>query len=174
MTELPSCDFVSLASSSESVATMETFSQLTESNVRDLVLSSAKKTCMFDPIPTPLVVNCLDVLLPVLTKIINTSIMSGQFADGWKLALANPLLKKPRLELLYKNYRPISNLQYVSKLAERAVFEQTHGHILHNHTYPVLQSSYRAGHSTETALLKVMNDITLAMDSKCVTLLVFN
>lgn len=68
MTELPSCDFVSLASSSESVATMETFSQLTESNVRDLVLSSAKKTCMFDPIPTPLVVNCLDVLLPVLTK----------------------------------------------------------------------------------------------------------
>ncbi|KAL9981312.1 hypothetical protein ACROYT_G009999 [Oculina patagonica] len=44
--------------------------------------------------------------------------------------------------------------------------------MLQNHIYPVLQSSYRAGHSTETALLKVMNDIMLGMNSKCVTLLV--
>ena len=49
--------------------TLETFSKLTETNVRDLVLSSAKKTCMLDPIPTPVVVNCLGVLLPVLTKL---------------------------------------------------------------------------------------------------------
>ena len=90
-----------------------------------VVLSSAKKTCMLDPIPTPLVVNCLDVLLLVQTKIINTSIMSGQFADGWKCALVNPLLRKRGLDL-YKNYRPISSLQYVFKLAERALFEQTH------------------------------------------------
>ena len=112
----------SLTNPSKTAAvTMETFSQLTECNVRDLVLSSAKKTCMLDPIPTPLVVNCLDVLLPVLTKIINTSIMTGQFVDGWKCALVNPILKKAGLDLLYKNYRPISNLQYVSKLTERAV-----------------------------------------------------
>ena len=174
MTEvLPSNDSDSLANPSKTAAvTMETFSQLTECNVRDLVLSSAKKTCMLDPIPTPLVVNCLDVLLPVLTKIINTSIMTGQFVDGWKCALVNPILKKAGLDLLYKNYRPISNLQYVSKLTERAVNNQTHGHMLQNHIYPVLQSSYRAGHSTETALLKVMNDIMLGMNSKCVTLLV--
>lgn len=140
--------------------------QLTESNVRDLYLSFAKKTCILDPIPKPLVGNYLDVLLPVLTKNINTSIMSGQFADGWKCTLVNPLLKKPGLDLLYKNYRPISDLQYVSKLAERAVFEKTHGHMLQNQIYPVLQSSYRAGESTETALLKVINDIVLAMDSK--------
>ena len=61
--------------------------------------------------------------------------------------------------LIVKNYRPISNLQYVSKLVERAVFEQTHRHMVQHHIYPVLQSSYRAGHSTETALLKFMNDI---------------
>ena len=52
--------------------------------------------------------------------------MSGQFADGWKCALVNPLLKKRGLDLLYKNYRPISSLQYVFKLAERALFKQTH------------------------------------------------
>ena len=60
MTEkLPNCDSVPLAYDCESVVTMQTFSQLTESNVRELVLSSAKKTCMFDPIPTPLFVTCL-------------------------------------------------------------------------------------------------------------------
>lgn len=69
--ELPSCDLVSPTSFSESVATMETFLQLTESIVCDLVLSFARKTCILDPITTSLVWNCLDVLLPVLTKIIN-------------------------------------------------------------------------------------------------------
>ena len=88
---------------------------------------------LLDPIPTRLVVNWLDVLLPVQTKIINTSIKSGQFADGWKCALVNPLLKKRGLDLLCKNYRPVSSLQYVFKLAERALFKQTHGHLLYSH-----------------------------------------
>lgn len=71
--ELPNCDSVPLAYDCESVVTMQTFSQLTESNVLDLVLSSAKKTCILYPIPTPLFVTCLDVLLPFLIRKINTS-----------------------------------------------------------------------------------------------------
>ena len=74
---------------------------------------------LLDPIPTPLVVNWLDVLLPVQTKIMNTSIMSGQFADGWKCALVNPLLKKHGLDLLCKNYRPISSLWFNMSLSWR-------------------------------------------------------
>ena len=117
--ELPNCDSVPLAYDCESVVTMQTFSQLTESNVLDLVLSSAKKTCILYPIPTPVFVTCLDVLLPFLIKKINTSLMSGHFTGGWKCALVNPLLEKPGLDLSYKNDRPISNLHYVisSKLS---------------------------------------------------------
>ena len=153
---------------------MQTFSQLTETNVRDLVLSSAKKTCMLDPIPTSLFVTCLDELLPFLTKIINTSLMSGHFTDEWKCAVVNPFLEKPGLDLSYKNDRPISNPHYVisSKLVERAIFKQTHRHMVRHHIYPVLQLPYCACHSTETALLKVMNDIMHSMNSQCVTLLV--
>ena len=109
---------------------------LTESNVRDLVLSS-------------LLVNCLNVLLVVLTKVIDTSLMSGHSPDGWKCARVDSLLKS-----LDKNYWLSSNVQYFSKIVERALFEQTHGHMVQHHIYPVLQSSYRAGHSTETASLK--------------------
>ena len=72
----------------------------------------------------------------------------------------------------FKNLRPISNLQYISKLTERAVFEQTHAHMTNHSLYPLLQSAYRLGHSTETALLKVHYDLLMNMDAQRVTLLV--
>ena len=93
---------------------------------------------------------------------------TGYFSDEWKCAIVNPLLKKPDLDLIFKNYRPVSNIQYVSKLAERAV----HLHMEVNNIYPLLQSAYRKQNSTETALLKVMNGILLKMNSQHVTLLV--
>ena len=60
------------------------------------------------------------------------------FPDAWKNALVHPLLKKVGLDLLFKNYRPISNLQHVSKLTEKAVFNQTHTHMMVNSVYPPL------------------------------------
>ena len=87
-------------------------------------------------------------------------------------ALVSPLHKKPGLELLLKNNRPVSNLQYISKLTEKAVFQQMYSHMTINSLYPELQSSHRQRHSTETALLKVTNDILLNMNSQQATLMV--
>ena len=106
------------------------FSPITEEKVRELIKSSTNKSCTLDPMPTSLVIDCIDVLLPIITKMINLSLESGLFADNWKCALVLPLLKKSGLDLLYKNYRPVSNLQYVSKLTERMVFEQIHTHMM--------------------------------------------
>ena len=90
------------------------FTSLTEEKVRELIKSTAKKTCNRDPMPTSLMIDCIDVLLPIITKMINLSLKSGLFADDWKCALVLPLLKKPGWAI-YKNYISVSNLPYVSK-----------------------------------------------------------
>ena len=127
---------------------------------------SSKKSCSLDPMPTPLVVECLDVLLPVVSRMINLSLQTGSFPDTWKHADIRPRLKKPNSEATFTNLRPISNLQFASKLTERAVFLQMHDYLSTHKLYPSAQSSYGQHHSTETALLKVKNDILLNMNQQ--------
>ena len=148
------------------------FKPLSEADILALIQKSSKKTCNLDPMPTKLVVESLDHLLPVITKMINSSLLGGHFPKVWKEALIDPRYKKAGIND-FTNLRPVSNLQYVSKLVERAVFDQVHAHLSEHDLYPLLQSAYRRGHSTETALLKIYNDILMAMNRQEVVLLVW-
>ena len=109
---------------------MNVFRPLTESDVRKLIQKSARKSCALDPMPSTLVVSCLDELLPVITCMVNSSLTCGYFPDSWKKALVAPLLKKTGLVSEFTNLRPVTNLQFISKLTECAVFEQTHSHMI--------------------------------------------
>ena len=82
-----------------------------------------------------------------------------------KLACVTPLLKKLSLDAeVLNNYRPISLLSFLSKLLERVVAKQLVHHLESESLFVHVQSAYRSFHSTETALLKVMNDFLLAVD----------
>lgn len=86
--------------------------------------------------------------------------------------MISPILKKPGLDPHDPgNYRPISNLSYVSKLLERCVNDQLHSYLSKNNLIPAVQSAYRKQHSTETAVLKVLSDIYSAADVGQITLL---
>ena len=74
--------------------------------------------------------------------------------------------------MMISNYRPVSNLPYVSKLVERAVVNQLCDHSDCGFPLPICQSAYRKGHSTESALIKVQSDILSSMDQQKVTQLV--
>ncbi len=151
---------------------MSKFAVLSQEEVKKLILGSKSATCDLDPIPTWLLKKCLDILLPVLTKMVNTSLQTGIFPEEWKTALVIPLIKKLGLDVLFPNYRPVSNLAFVSKLTERAVVVQSTNHTAVNCPLPVCTSAYRTGHSTESALLKVQSDILTSMENQEVTLLV--
>ena len=151
---------------------LHNFTPLSTEEVKKLIQKSSKKSCTLDPMPTSLVVNAVDELLPSISLILNSSLSLRYFPEVWKAALVDPRLKKSGQAASLTNLRPVSNLQFISKLTERAVCDQTAEHISRSGLYPLLQSAYRAGHSTETALLKVQNDILLAMDRQHVTLLV--
>ena len=100
------------------------------------------------------------------------------FSPGWdfpnsqKNAIITPILKKSNLDAhTAGNYRPISNLSYLSKLLERCVNKQLNDYLSANNLIPSVQSAYRKFHSTESAVLKVLSDIYAAADEKMVTLL---
>jgi len=87
--------------------------------------------------------------------------------------MVTPILKKPSMDPTQLiSYRPISNLSFTSKLLQRAVSTQVAAFFNQNKLFPPLQSAYRPRHSTETALIKIMNDALLAADQGMVTLVV--
>ena len=87
-------------------------------------------------------------------------------------AIILPKLKRSNLDPIFSNYRPLSNLSFISKITERAASIQVVNHLTLHHLFPGTQSAYRKHHSTETALLKVTNDILLSMNRQHVSLLV--
>ena len=92
--------------------------------------------------------------------------------SDFKNALVIPLLKKSSLDPnVLKNYRPVTNLSFISKILEKIVFNQLVSHLNHNDLIVKFQSAYRSGHSTETALLKVANDLLCNIDSGDVAML---
>ena len=160
------------ATSTVTASCFSEFNLLSESEVFDLITASSKKSCPLDPIPTKLLNECVDVPLPPITKIINLSLDSGYFPRTCKCALVQPLLKKDGLPPVFRNFGPVSNLAFISKLVETVVAKQLQHYLNCNSLFPVFQSAYRQNHSTETALLKVMNDTLLNMKNQCVTLLI--
>ena len=142
------------------------FETVTEDHVASLITSSAIKCCPLDPAPAVIFKECVSVILPVITKIVNLSINSCVVPDCFKVAMLNPLLKKMGLDFqIFANFRPISNLMFLSKLSERVVAVQLINYVMTNDLGELFQSAYKQLHSTETALLRVHNDILLALDN---------
>ena len=111
-------------------------------------------------------------MVSVLQHIINVSLTEGHFSDELKEALSRSLLKKISLDFIKKNYRPVLNLSYSSKLIEWAVCNQLTSLAAQSGNVEELQSAYKEHHSMEAAILKVKSDLLTAMDNKDVTCLV--
>ena len=113
--------------------------------------------------PTWLLKELLPSIAPLMTDFINSSLQSGVVPDSMK----------PSLDInILKNYWPVSNLPFLSKVLERVVASQLKAYMDYNDFHNLLQSAYKTAHSTESALLKVQNDILRTVDHGGVVVLV--
>ncbi len=150
------------------------FSRVSSSTIAAAIRSLPNKHSACDPIPTNVLKDSLNLLLPFITYLTNKSLAGGHFPQPWKSVQITPILKRDNLDSCDpSSYRPISNLSVLSKLLERVVKKQLLEYLHSQCLFNPHQSAYRSYHSTDMALLKITDDTLSAMDQGLLTLLGF-
>ena len=139
----------------------EAFELVSEKKVMSLICNLKNKTNQLDPIITKFIKNCniAKVIAPYLSLFMNRSLQEGVFPNSEKIGIVTPVLKPKKSKDEISSYRPITSLTFISKLLETEVHNQLMSFINKNKLLPSLQSAYKQGHSTTTALIKIHNDI---------------
>jgi hypothetical protein len=121
--------------------------------------------CSIAVAPSWLIKRSSGILAPVIARMCNASFHQSALPIKCKHAIVRPLLKKSSLYPIDPiSYRPISNLSFVSKIVEKVVDARLSNHTSKHNLLPVFQSSYRPFHSTETAVICVVDSMLKAMD----------
>ena len=121
-----------------------------------------RHTCALDPVPTSILKDNAETFAPMIMQIVNASLQSGTVPADMKHALVSPLHKRHGLDSNnFANYRPVSNIGFVSKVLERYVANAVREHVDSNGSNDAFQSAYRPRHSTETALVRLHNDMSM-------------
>lgn len=132
---------------------------------------SASEACGVDEIPLKLIKLSIPCILPVLVHIFDESLQKACFPDSWKTSIIRPIPKisNPRES---KDFRPISLLCTLSKILERIVHYHLSAFLEAGRVLDPRQSGYKRFHSTQSALIRVNDDIRLAIDNRKLTVMV--
>ena len=127
-------------------------SVLSETEIKHSISKLQTTSCEHGLVPTKILKENLNCFIKAITHVVNLSMQNGQFDDDWKCAVLRLLMKKlngPRVNI---NYRPVSNLPFISKLVEKCVQDQFVNHNVNSCLNSEFQSAYRPGHSCETSI----------------------
>jgi hypothetical protein len=122
------------------------------------------KSSAADPLPTNVLKDIADLVAPYVAELFNRSLAAGHYPSNFKHAFVTPILKAGKDPSDVGSYRPIANLPVLSKLFERLVAQRIWEHLQQFELLPVVQSGFRSGHSSETAILRVLSDLLAAVD----------
>jgi len=145
--------------------TLNEFCTLSVDDVTSSVRQLPDKSSAADPIPTLVLKQTIDLLAPFVAELFNRSLAAGHFPGRFKDAFVTPIVKKAEFDPTEAcSYQLISNLPVLSKLLERLVARQLMNYLTFSDLLPPLQSGFRPGHSTKSAVLHVLSDVLLAVD----------
>ena len=149
------------------------FHPVDEQSIRECIRRLNKTYCQSDPINISKITRAYESAVSFVSQLVNQYFIDCVFVDSEKLALLRSQLKKVGLDNEdKKNYRPISNLTFLSKIVERIIFDQLYTFMEEAGILTKYQSAYRELHSTETALCKIHNDLVATTCSGRTSLLV--
>ena len=126
------------------------------------------KAAGFDKISVRMLKIAAPVIVPSLAKLMNISISSTVFPQRWKTAKVTPIYKSgDRTDR--SNYRPISVLPALSKILERHVHVNLYNYFIQNKLLYSQQSGFRKYHNTETALIRIVDQLLRNLDENHVS-----
>ena len=148
--------------------------QITPSEVNDYLLSiPTHKATGIDGLGARVLRIAAPEISCSIAKIINHCIETCTFPSQWKIAKVKPLFKNQGNKQDIQNYRPISILPILSKVFERHIFNAVNTYLTENSLLYRFQSGFRKNHSTDTALLFLLDQVLLDLDKNNVSGLVF-
>lgn len=146
------------------------FQPVTENDVTLAVSHFKTQARGEDGIPQSVIAKSLPVILPYLTKLMNASLTRGIFPHSWKTARIIALKKVP-VPSSPSDFRPIALLSFLSKVLEKLAHDQIVTFLNSNRLLDSFQTGFRKHHNTQSALLRLTDDIRMGIESKKVTLL---
>ena len=149
------------------------FNEIGEEDVVNVIDKLPSKTSSgVDGISTNLLKDIKYLISKPLMLIINQYLETGIFPSKLKIAKVIPILKRGD-ETIFDNYRPMSILPSISKVFERIIFNQIHNYFQVNNLYFCSQYGFRKEHSTELAVLELIDRITQHLDKGTIPINVY-
>ena len=165
---MASCTLLNYVSSNSAQnCSLGEFNEVSPEIVHEMTRKSPSKSCPLDPIPTRILKACTEELVPVITSLVNSSLRQGIFLNVFKEGLCLPEIKT-KMDL--DNFRPITNLAFVSKIIERTAAHQCDHYLAMNHILPTI-SQHRDRSPSSSKLMAFLEPLTIRKKSLLLVLL---
>lgn len=152
---------------------LSVFEPTTDEELKLIIRKYGVKASAEDPIPTNVLNTIIDEMFPLYKALVNKSLSEGSM-KSIKHSVIDPLLKKDGLDSeVYKNYRPVNNLVFLSKLIERVASRRIDCHMTRNNLHNKKQFAYKEFHNTETMMTGVVGDVLKGFDENKCTVMIF-
>ena len=146
----------------DSFCLLETHEQEVKNYINKI---DVKKAMGYDEMPAKFLKSAVNIIAGPLTKLFNLSIAKGEYPDFLKIAKVLPIYKKGEHTDM-NNYRPISVLSHMNKILETIISKQMKNFLNKNNILYKYQYGFRENHSTDHALIEMIDNIKLSVDDK--------
>ena len=138
-------------------------SNITETEVTETILDLNNSSPGYDEVPSIVLKQNIHMLIKPLTYLINSSINKGIFPNELKIAKVIPIFKSGDKTSI-ENYRPISVLSVFSKIFEKIMYNHLINFINKQDILYKYQFGFRKQHSTNHAIITLVDKISTALD----------